>query len=472
MESVDPGHLVETAEDGWDMGEREGDWVDLTAQFIVKAHLGEIPEAALETGRLVLMDCLGVALAGSEEPSARIARSLVPEAEGEDGALVLGTSIRSQAEQAAWANGVAAHALDFDDTSRSMEGHPSVSILPVAFALTESENRSGAELIAAFLVGYELQAKLGRVFGPLLRAAGWHSAGVLGTLGAAAAGSRLLQLPAKETIQALGVAASMASGLGANTGSMVKPLHAGNAARNGLIAARLCQRGFTSQRRALEAFLSAFSGSKGVEEIALSQAFEQLGRPFDIVAPGTDIKLYPSCNYTHPAIDAALAIAGEDGFSLAGIKTVKCAIGSRGRVLLRRLPATGLEAKFSLEFCVACALAHRGVDVDSFRDAEVSRLAEVMGRVAVEEQWPESGDPIPEATVTVTWVDGTQRSASVVHPKGSVCNPVARSEVEAKYHRLSARVIREDAVEESARLLGRLETESSIRPLMSLLQRR
>jgi 2-methylcitrate dehydratase PrpD len=452
------------------MGEQVGDWVELIARFVAKTNVEELSEAAREMGCLVVMDCLGATLAGSNETSARIVRRLVSKAQGEDSALVFGTSMRSQPEQAAWANGVAAHALDFDDTSRSMEGHPSVSVLPVAFALAESESRSGAELLAGFLVGYELQAKMGKLVGPLLRAAGWHSAGVLGTLGAAATASRLLQLHPHETIQALGTAASMASGLGANTGSMVKPLHAGNAARNGLIAARLSQCGFTSQRGALDGFVFAFSGAKGIEETALCQAVEQFGRPFDILVPGTDIKLYPSCNYTHPAIDAALYIAQDDAFSLTGIKTVTCTIGARGRVLLRRRPATGLEAKFSVEFCVACALADRRVEIESFRDAEISRLTDLMSKVAVEEKFPANGDPIPEATVTVRWFDGKQRSSSVVHPKGSVGNPITRDDVEAKYRRLAGRVIREEAVDESIPLIRRVDTQASIRSLMKLLQ--
>jgi 2-methylcitrate dehydratase PrpD len=445
-------------------------WAEEIARFVGGPGARALPGEVARAARMVWMDCVGVTVAGAAEPASTMVQREVREAGCRGRCTVLGTRLRACAEHAAWANGVAAHALDFDDTSRSMEGHASVAVLPVVLALGERERRSGAELLTAFTLGFELQAKLGRVVGPRLRAAGWHSAGTLGTMGAALAAGYLMHLPEEQLVMALGIAASMASGLGANIGSMVKPLHAGNAARNGLIGARLARQGFTSQPQALSRFLTSFTAGLGADPGRLTEAVAGFGKPFDILSPGTDIKLYPSCNYTHPSIDAALAIVRAPGFSPDGIDRVDCTIGSRGRVLLRRPPRDGLEAKFSVEFCLAAALRYGDVGPERFTEAEIGHLAGLSARVQVTEQAPENGDPMPAASVTVRWQDGTRRTASVVHPRGSASDPVALEEVEGKYRKAVGTVLPPRAVEASLDYLRAFDRLATPEPLLELLR--
>lgn len=446
-------------------------WAEEIARFVRGAGTPALPDAVVGAARVVWMDCLGVTVAGAMEPAARMVQREAREAGCRGRCTILGTRLRTCAEHAAWANGVAAHALDFDDTSRSMEGHASVAVLPVTLALGERERRSGAEMLTAFALGFELQAKLGRLMGPRLRAAGWHSAGTLGTMGAALAAGYLMGLSEEQLVRALGIAASMASGLGANIGSMVKPLHAGNAARNGLTAAALARQGFTCQPQAVSRFLTSFTAGLGVEPDRLTETFAGFGNPFDIVSPGTDIKLYPSCNYTHPSIDAALAIARTPGFSPDGIDRVECTIGSRGRVLLRRPPRDGLEAKFSVEFCIASALRYGDVGPERFTEAEVGDLTDLLERVQVTEEVPESGDPMPAASVTVRLKDGTRRTASVVHPRGSASDPVALEDVERKYRKVVGTALPPWAVEASLDYLRSLDRQATIEPLLALLRK-
>ncbi len=445
-------------------------WAESLAQFVSGTSYLDIPPEVLATARSVFMDCLGGTVAGSQDPGARIIQEQIKRSDcGRDCTLV-GTRLFSSLENAALANGVAAHILDIDDTSRSMDGHASISVLPVCLALAEMKRMGGADVLTSFIVGFEIQGKLGSLFGPSLREAGWHSAGVFGTLGATAAAANMIRLDPPETIRAMGIAASLASGLSANIGSMVKSLHAGNSARNGVLSAMLAKRGFDSQPQALSGFLSAFSANERLEEEALTSTFARLGKPFDICDPGTDIKLYPSCNYTHPSIDAALDLLFDPNFSLSRLASVNCIIGSLGRVLLRRPPLTGVEAKFSVEFCIACALTHGNVEVDHFCESEVERLSPLMRRIQVMELNPNVGDPQGgPATLTIAFEDGSKIEATVNEPKGSVSNPLSIEEIERKYNSFALRALRPEAVEESLVFLQALEEQSSLGPLMNSL---
>ncbi|MBI4240942.1 MAG: MmgE/PrpD family protein, partial [Candidatus Rokubacteria bacterium] len=222
------------------------------AEFIVKSRWEEVPPAAVEAAKRAILDSVGVILAGSMEPPARIIQRL---AEGEGGvplATILGTPIRTGAVWAALANGVAGHALDFDDTNFAMMGHPSVPALAAALTAGELALADGRALVHAFLVGFEVETTLGEVVNPAQYARGFHATGTLGTLGAASAAAKLLELDPTQARHALAIAATQASGLKENFGTMTKPFHAGHAARSGLLAALMAREGFTASEIALE----------------------------------------------------------------------------------------------------------------------------------------------------------------------------------------------------------------------------
>jgi len=207
------------------------------AEFIVKSRWEDCPPEAVEAARRAILDCLGVMLAGAVEPPARIIQRIAEAEGGAPLATVVGAGRRTGATWAALANGTAAHALDYDDTNFAMMGHPSAPVLSAALAAGELALADGRSLVHAFLLGFEVETTLAEVVNPPHYYRGWHATCTLGTLGAAAAAARLLGLDAAQTRVALGVAASQASGLKENFGTMTKPFHAGHAARSGVLAA-------------------------------------------------------------------------------------------------------------------------------------------------------------------------------------------------------------------------------------------
>src|SRR6476646_3073096 len=235
------------------------------AEFIVNAAP---PPRARERAAVAVCDTVGVVLAGASEPAPRIVRATIT-SESRGNCRILGTAERASASEAAFANGVAAHALDFDDMCFVSMAHPTCALVPAAIAAAELADASGRAVLDAYIVGFELECRLGMTMTPRhYHARGWHCTSSIGTLGAAAAAARLLGLTPAATVDALGIAASLACGLKENIGTMVKPLHAGIAARNGVMAALLAKNGFTAREAAIDGpqgYLAAMDSERPAE---------------------------------------------------------------------------------------------------------------------------------------------------------------------------------------------------------------
>jgi 2-methylcitrate dehydratase PrpD len=428
------------------------------ARFVAEAE--SIPEDALHQAKRSALDTLGVALAGSCEESARAVAGWLREQGGRPEAVVLGRAFRLPAADAALANGTAAHALDFDDVSLPMRGHPSAPLLPAVLATAESVGSSGRDLLTAFVLGFEVQAKLGRAVGASHYALGWHATSTLGTLGAAAGCARLLRLDAGRTWMALGVAASLASGLQQNFGSMTKPLHAGWAARSGVVAAQFAARGFSADAAALDGpagFLHAMSGGAEPDLTPL----DALGGPFEIVSPGVGVKLYPCCYATHRAIDAVLELRSAHGIAVANVAEVRVEVNRGGLLPLRREPpATGLEAKFSLEYCLAAALTDGAVGLPSFTDEAVLRPAmrELMAKVSASEGAEAADFPVGGcAEVRIVLRNGTEHGRRVDVPRGDPSRPLSWEDMAAKFRDCAALALPAERVEGALRLTEGLD---------------
>src|SRR5580700_3084033 len=270
--------------------------IEQIAEKIVAIRYEDLPREAIEWSKAAILDTVGVTLAGSREECTRIVEHVMAEGAGAGGdCLIFGSDRRAPPLVAALVNGTAAHALDFDDVSNSLGGHPSAPILPALFALADSQDCDGRAFIAAYVAGFETETRIARGVHFHHYEKGWHPTATLGVFGAAAASCHLLGLDRAKTAQALAVAASLASGIKANFGTMTKPLHVGHTARNGLFAAFLARDGFTANPGALEhkqGFLNVFNGP-GTYDTARMLA--PWGAPFDIVAPGIAIKQYPCC---------------------------------------------------------------------------------------------------------------------------------------------------------------------------------
>src|SRR5689334_6758448 len=326
------------------------------AEFVVKTSLRDCPEAAIVQVRRAALDTLGVMLAGAAEPVAAAVRSVARVEGGTPLCTVVGTSMRAPATWAALANGTAAHAHDFDDTNFALLGHPSAPLLAAALACAEAEPADGAAVALAYLIGFELSVTLGLALNPDHYTRGWHATSSIGTIGSAAAAASLLGLDPTQTRHALGVAASLASGLKENFGSMTKPFHAGHAARNGVFAAMLAREGFTSSDTALDG-TQGYAAAFGQTKLGAG-AFEALGHEWQILASGIAVKPYPSCALTHSAIDALLALRAEHALGADQVEDIEVGVNHVvPEVLRHNRPATGLEKKFSMQFCAAEALA-------------------------------------------------------------------------------------------------------------------
>lgn len=315
-----------------------------------------------------VLDGLGVGIAAAGQPAVGAVRSVVLADGGRGTARLWGTSERAPARDAALVNGTAAHALDFDDVSPAMGGHPTVPVLPAALALAEELGTGGPELLTALVAGMEVEIRVGAALGTAHYRRGFHTTATAGTLGAAAAAARLLRLSADRTATALGIAATHAAGLKSMFGTMCKPLHAGKAAAAGILSARLAAAGFDSARGALE-------GEQGLLR-TLSDAPDPaplhtpFGDPWHVT--GVLFKYHASCYLTHASIEAALAVR-EQGLDPATIDTTEILISpDHLGVCDIPEPRTGLEGKFSVRFATALALATGRTDESAFTDAGVA----------------------------------------------------------------------------------------------------
>lgn len=432
-----------------------------------------VPEEAIAQARRAVLDTLGVALAGSREESARAVADWVREQHGRGEATVLGQGFRAPAPDAALVNGTAGHALDYDDVSLPMRGHPSVPLLPAVLAVGEKLGSSGRDLLTAFVLGFEVETRLGGAIGQAHYALGWHATSTLGTLGAAAACARLLGLDAGRTQMALGIAASLAGGLQQNFGTMTKPLHAGWAARNGVVAAELAARGFTADPRALEGesgFLRAMSGGAEVDLEPLAA----LGEPYEITSSGIGVKLYPCCYAVHRSLDAGLELRVRHGVDAERIAGVRVEV-SRGTLMPLRgePPATGLEGKFSLEYCLAAALVDGQVGLASFTDEAVRRPAvrELMAKVEAKEGAEADAFPIGGyAEVRIVLQDRTEHVLRVDIPRGDPSRPLSWEELVEKFRDCAGVVLTGEAVERAVRIVERLEDLPDVRNLTGALE--
>ena len=441
------------------------------ADFIVAIGFDQIPREAVDLAKGVILDCLGVTLAGSQDPSGRIVTECVKELGGNPEAAVIGGGFKTSAPQAALANGTMAHALDYDDIAISWVGHPTAVLLPAVLALGERGKLSGRAVLEGYIIGFEVGAKLGACIGLAHYAWGWHATVTLGTMGAAAAAAKMLRLDARQTRMALGIATSLAGGTRQNFGTMTKPFHAGSAARNGVLAALLAKRGFTADEAILEnpmGFCKLFSGGGDFD---IAKATQGLGDPFDIVTPGVSMKPYPCCRFTHRCVDAILYLIKEYRPRAEDVERVECKTAEFvPQVVIHPRPKSGLEGKFSMQYCMAIALLDGEVGLRQFTDEKVldPRAQELLKRV--EYVHPEGLTPLHPEAVTVKLKDGRELCHEVAIAKGDPGNPMGEEELAAKYRDCASFVLSPVDIQKSLDMMSHLEDLEDITELIDLLR--
>lgn len=415
-------------------------------EFIVHTRYEDIPPEVIALGKKSILDGLGLALAGTKAPTGPlVVKYLQTDASGGGGHSVLGTAVKTSARSAAFANGVSIHAHDFDDTQLASQPdrvyglltHPTAPVLPAVVSLTEAGEHSGETFMLAYHVGVEVECKIAEAIAPRHYLDGFHTTGTCGTFGGAAASARLLGLNLDQTLRALGVAASEAAGLRENFGTMTKPFHAGRAAANGLFAGQLAGLGWTASDRILEAPAGFFHAAGGGYEPA--QLLNKLGHPWTFASPGVSIKPFPSGSLTHPAMGLMQTLIQRNHLRAADVQQVEIGTNSHNvKTLQYHDPQTGLEAKFSMEFCLAILLVDGKAGLSQFSDAVVRRpdVQAMVKRVRV------YTDPVAEAAgfdkmtsiLKIHLTDGRVLSGRADFAKGSPANPMSYDEVAEKFY--------------------------------------
>jgi 2-methylcitrate dehydratase PrpD len=405
-------------------------------EFVANLSPNRIPDEASRIARMGFIDCVGVMIAGRNERPTQILRDVLKPVSGD--ATLYFSGAPSAAPEAAWINGVAAHALDFDDVALS--GHPSTVLVPAVLAEAESLDVSGRDMIVAYLAGYEIWAELIGREAEFHHGKGWHPTGIFGSIAAAAACASLRRLDTSQACHAIGLGASQSAGLMANFGSMTKPFHAGRSAHAGVMAARLAQAGFTASSDAIEhpqGFLNAVSPSGQVDRYRSAIG---LGESWRITSEGLNIKRYPACYCTHRAIDGMIDLVNEHELRADDIEAITVSLSENYATILRNhQPRTGLAAKFSIEFTMASSVLAKRVGLGELTDEFVQRaeVKDLMGRVQVDPNTdydPEQAGASIADQVTVSLKSGGSIMGKPIKwARGHAKNPLAENDIFGKF---------------------------------------
>jgi 2-methylcitrate dehydratase PrpD len=404
-------------------------------RFVADLSFERLPKDAIEVARTGFIDCIATMIAGAGDPAPQLLRRALHPTDGE--ATLYFTGERSPAPEAAWINGTAGHALDYDDVA-SLRGHPSTVLVPAIIAEGEALGASGRSMLAAYVAGYETWAELAWRDPGHHHRKGWHPTGIFGPIAAAAACASLRRLDADGSTRALALAASQSSGTMANFGTMTKPFHAGRSAHSGVMSARLAEIGFTASPDALEhpqGFLSAVSPAGEVDRES-----PRRGSDWWITKYRLGIKKYPACYCTHRALDAMLELLARHPLKPEQIERITVSLSDTHALILRNHePQTGLAAKFSIEFAMSAAVIGRRAGLAEYTDDFVRRsdVQKLMRRVGIETNQNYDPDVSGASAYDQVSVDlvggGSIESERVARAKGHADRPLTDAELFEKF---------------------------------------
>jgi 2-methylcitrate dehydratase PrpD len=415
------------------------------ATFVTQTNYEAIPADVIELGKKSILDGWGLALAGSRAESGSISRKYVDQIGVCNGkATVIGTAVKTSPRFAAFLNGTSIHADDFDDTQLAaakdrvygLLTHPTVPVLPAIFALAEQHTVTGRDWMLAYHLGVEVECKIAESIAPRHYQDGFHTTGTCGPFGSAAACARLLNLDLKKTLNSFGVAASQSGGLRENFGTMTKPFQAGHASESGLVSAQLAALGWTAAEQILEAergFFHAAGGSYDPPAI-----MDRLGKPWTFQSPGVSLKPYPSGSLTHPAMTELASLIETHNIQAAQVEKVD--VGANHNMtttLLHHQPKTGLEAKFSMEFCLAILLLEHKAGLSQFSDRTVERpdVQEMIRKINfyVDPEAESAGFDKMTSILKIHLKDGRVIAGRADFAKGSPAKPMSFDETAIKF---------------------------------------
>ena len=441
----------------------------------IAAWAAETPEiesdVALLRARHAIHDVIACMVAGAgDEGSARVRATIAPYGSGP--AIVFGAATKAPTPWAALANGMAAHALDFDDNYLPGYTHATAVLIPALLPLAEEIDASGRQLMDAYIVGLEMHAAVGRGVNRAHYDMGWHGTSTVGCIGTAAACARLLGLDTAAMTNAISLGVSMASGVKAQFGTMGKPFHAGMAAKNAVLAAQLAANGFEARDIALEGPLGFRDLYAGDQADGWDEVVTKLGAPLAIEEVGLAPKLYPCCGSTHRVLDLVLAMRDEHDIAADEVAAVDTTVGfGNKRNLMYDDPQQEMEARFSMQYCVAVALLNGRVSLSDFTPDAVHRpeVRALLPSVTMENypQDAEGHDPASRLPhkVTIKLKDGREFSDESLWPRGTIHNPFEESDLADKFRDCCEGFLAPDDFDAAQAILGDLYALDSVRGL-------
>ncbi len=458
---------------------------DEVAAFVTGTRPSDIPKDVAYLGKRSVLDGIGLALAGGRSECSHIVKRYLKSlgVGSEQGSTIIGCNVRVPARFAAFANGLAIHADDYDDTQLAVAKdrvyglltHPTAPALPPVLALAERDRRSGADLMLAYQVGVEVECKVAEAILPRHYQQGFHSTATCGSIGSAAGAAKLLGLDRETTRRAVSIGATQAGGLRENFGTMTKPFHAGRAAENGLIAAEIAALGFTASPNGLEAergFFRAAGGGFSPEMI-----HGKLGNPWTFHSPGVSIKPHPSGSLTHPGMGVMMELIRTHDIQAAKVKRVKVGTNhNMPNALIHHRPKNELQAKFSMEFCMAILLLERKGGLEQFTDAVVNRpdVQAMIEKVdfGVHPEAEAAGFDKMTTILEIEMADGQVIRGRADFGKGSPANPMTDDELSDKFRQCAAwGGLDSGRTERVLDLIWNLEKLTDVTQLTSLLRK-
>jgi len=442
------------------------------ATFVAATDYSAISRNGIENAKLHILDTLGVALAGYEHPVANIVLDYCKATGGTPDVTIIGSSQKTSVPMGAFANGLLSHAIDFDDWDAVAKvGHPSCQIVSASLTTSEAAGASGKDFLRGYCVGIEIATQIAAACPDIIKR-GFHSTPIYGSMGSAAAAASVLRLKAEQVTAAFGIAASAAGGLFRQQGSMVKPFHAGNGARNGAEAALLAARGFTADTAIIEnpiGFCDTFFF--GNNTCDYEKMLEGLGSPFYVDLPGLSFKLYPCSAPQFLAADATLHLVHEHDIHFEDVKSVELRLNPvRYKLHYRPTVQSGLQGKFTTNYVCALAVLNGRLDRDCFTDTKIREpkgLA-AMSKVntILDETIPERGEYCP---VAIELNDGRKFQYTATIQKGHCKNPLSENDVMEKFRSNATVRISKDQGEKIIACIRSLDTLANVRELTKLL---
>ncbi len=452
------------------------------AEFVATSRPGDIPNDVAELGKKSILDGLGLALSGSVAASGALVRRHLDDLQlGEGSATVIGAGRKVAPRFAAFANGVGIHADDYDDTQLAVATdrvyglltHPTAPALPAALAIGEHLGASGRDVMLAYHLGVEVECKIAEAINPRHYQTGFHATATCGTFAAAAASASLMRFDVETTQRALSIAGSQSAGLRENFGTMTKPFHAGRASESGVAAAQFASYGWTATDRILEATRGFFQAAGGGYDPAAIEG--RLGAPWTFANPGISIKPHPSGSLTHPGMTEMLKLIRDNGIRAEDVRHVRVGTNSNmPNALIHHRPHDELQAKFSMEFCMAILLLEGKAGLREFTD-EVVRRPDVQAMIervefVVDADAEAAGYHKMTTIIDITLADGRTIHGRADFGKGSPANPMSFAEVADKFRDCAGYTgVARPVADEIVALVRDLESLPSIDRLMGHL---